>query len=145
MENKTFKVWIRTLDGNGNPTGVGVYPKEYKSIITARARADRFYNDNSHVEVAVGVLNPFESHTRETVCELCEGKYDVPIDPEYGYDDYSSVALVRRINHQHPRIMSAQPINRPYRVLSTFKKICPSCVKNIDGYLKSLAKEGTDV
>ena len=132
MENKIFKVWTRTFDENGNVVGVGRYHKDYKYILSAQNRARMLCREG--VEAVAGVLNPFETHTKEVECEVCKRHYDMPIDPAYGYENYSSVCLVSRVS----------PLPPEYRNIEkyTFKKICPSCMNKIEGYLNSISKDG---
>lgn len=135
MENRKIKIWFQTKDDHGNVTGTGVYHKEYCNYGNARRVADKVYGDKKNITYDIGILNPYEDHFTDAVCDICGKTHSMPVDAHFG--------LMRPDHNMHIR-SSSIPAEDSRKWFSKSYHTCPDCIVKIKNFIDSL-KEKADV
>ena len=132
MERKRVKIWYQTYDEQGNVTGTGVYHKDYLNYGTALNIARKQFGYVDNLRYAVGILNPFEEHSKETMCDIC-GK------PHMILVDYASGQGFEE-NHFYMSSTAIDPEDGRKRFHKGYNT-CPDCIVKIKNFVDSL-REG---
>ena len=130
-----LKIWYQELDDEGKVVGAGVYPKEYCYWGTAMNVARKLYGDKENIRYEISVLNPFEEHFADVVCEICGKTYATHVT-NGGYVRFDNGV------HMHSRDAIPPRENR-HRRYSQGYSTCPDCIVKIKNFVDSL-KEGKD-
>lgn len=125
-----FKIWYQTFDETGNVTGTGVYHKDYLNYGTALNIARKQFGDKNHfIRYTIGMLNPFEEHSKKSVCDICGETHIIPVDPTFG----------NAFETEHVYISSKTILPEDTRI--RFHKgynICPDCMIKIKNFIDSI-------
>ena len=135
MKNRKLRIWYQTLDEQGNVAGTGVYHKEYCYWGTAMNVARKLYGGKKNIRYDIAVLNPFEEHVTDVVCDICGKTYTTHVT------DGGHVRFDNGIHmHSHDAIPPIEPrLGRYSQRYST----CPDCIVKIKNFVDSL-KEAKD-
>lgn len=129
MEERKFKIWYQTRDDEGNVTGTGVYHKEYCYYGTAQRIARQVYGGKKNITYEIGILNPYEKHFEDVVCDICGKTHSRSIDPHFGH---------MRPDHHVSIRSSIIPSGDGRRWYSRYYDTCPDCIVKIKNFVDSL-------
>lgn len=137
MEKRRVKIWYQTYDEKGNVTGTGVYHKDYLNYGTALNIARKRFGDVDNLRYAVGRLNPFEEHSKESVCDICGKPHVIPVDYASGHGFET--------NHMYISSATILPEDGRKRFYKGYNT-CHDCIVKIKNFIDSITvvKEGKD-
>lgn len=129
MENRKFKIWYRTYDEEGNVTGTGVCTREYCHYGTACNVAHKRFGDQKNIDYEVAVLNPFEEHFQDAVCDLCGKTHSRLINATFGrvFEDHYMYITSSAIAPEDGR-----------KRFHKYHRTCPDCIVKIKNFIDSL-------